>query len=324
MDSLLVFCGAVSIGAVFDLETVLLRNAPVGHVWTTGSEEVHVTKLNVWCLSGLGNRMRSLLGAKELADSRGWRFSYTWDNHSAALTAQLHELWDQDFDRSSRLATMVRSLPSRTFLSGDERTWPSEADGWRRIDVKTGDYIVDRHGSKLDWGKQFRQLRPAREVVRRINQVSESLGSAEFVGVMIRAHEASHPKTKEFSPVSWYENRMRELLEAAPQLKFYLSCDVPEVAEALVSKFPNAVTQRDKGGYNTTTGTQAAVADIYLLAASGGILRPYWSSFTTMSSELADQALVLEDSQSEVALSEQTLVPRAVDPLRPWERPTPR
>lgn len=279
-------------------------------------------QLNVWCLSGLGNRMRALLGAKELSDRHGWGFSYTWDDHSAGLSAKLDELWRQDFQRASRVSATMWNLPSRAFLGGDQRTWPAGAERRRRISLKTGDYIVDRDGERLDWGKQLRALQPADEVARRIERVSHDLGSAEFVGVMIRAHEASHPKTKEFSPVSWYERRMQELLEQRPDLRFYISCDVAEVADALVARFPTAVTQQDKGGYNTTTGTQAAVADIYLLAASAGILRPYWSSFTTMSSELAAQAITLEDSQSDLPLDRRTLVPRAVDLLRPWERPS--
>ncbi|WP_314139192.1 hypothetical protein [uncultured Plantibacter sp.] len=266
--------------------------------------------------------MRSLLGAKDLSDRHGWDFSYTWDDRSAGLSAELDELWQNEFERSSRATATLWSFPSRAYLSGDQRTWPAGAEGRRRINLKTGDYIVDRDGERLDWGKQLRALRPAAPVARRIEQVARELGQGEFVGVMIRAHEASHPKTKELSPVSWYERRMLELLEHRPDLRFYISCDVPAVADALVAQFPRAVTQRNKGGYNTTTGTQAAVADVYLLASSAGILRPYWSSFTTMSSELAAQTIVLEDSQSDVPLGAQTLVPRAVDPLRPWERPT--
>ncbi|WP_426737849.1 hypothetical protein [Plantibacter sp. 2H11-2] len=279
-----------------------------------------MTNLNVWCLSGLGNRVRSLLGARELCERHGWGFSYTWDDHSAALSAELDDLWEQDFERTSRTAATLRRLPRRDFLSGDQRTWPSGTEERRWIDLKTGDYIVDRDGERLDWGKQLRALRPSAAVVQRLRSASDEMGTQEYVGVMIRAHEASHPKTKEFSPVSWYERRMRELLEARPSLRFYLSCDVPEVAEALVARFPSGMTQQDKGGYNTTVGTQAAVADVYMLAASSGILRPFWSSFTTMSSELADRALLLEDSQSDETLTTKTLVPRAPDVLRPWER----
>ena len=279
-----------------------------------------MTNLNVWCLSGLGNRVRSLLGARELCERHGWRFSYTWDDHSAALSAELDDLWEQDFERTSRTAATLRRLPRRDFLSGDQRTWPSGTEERRWIDLKTGDYIVDRDGERLDWGKQLRALRPSAAVAQRLRSASDEMGTQEYVGVMIRAHEASHPKTKEFSPVSWYERRMRERLEARPSLRFHLSCDVPEVAEALVAQFPSAMTQQDKGGYNTTVGTQAAVADVYMLAASSGILRPFWSSFTTMSSELADRALLLEDSQSYETLTTNTLVPRAPDVLRPWER----
>lgn len=280
-----------------------------------------MTRLNVWCLSGLGNRMRALLGAKDLSDRHGWEFSYTWDDRSAGLSAKLDELWQHDFAYASRASATMWSLPTRAFLGGDQRTWPDGAEGRGRINLKTGDYIVDRDGERLDWGKQLRALEPSAEVGRRIEQASLDLGKGEFVGVMIRAHEASHPKTKEFSPISWYERRMQEILEHRPDIRFYISCDVREVADGLVTRFPMAVTQKDKGGYNTTIGTQAAVADVYLLAASAGILRPYWSSFTTMSSELAAQSIVLEDSQSDVALNARTLVPRAVDPLRPWDRP---
>ena len=264
--------------------------------------------------------MRALLGAKELSDRNGWRFSYTWDDHSAGLSAKLEELWEHDFVRSSRVAAVMRTLPKREFLSGDVRSWPSDSETRRRIDVKTGDYIIDRSGDRLDWGRRLRMLRTSDAVARRITEMSTGLGQGAFVGVMIRAHEASHPKTKEFSPVRWYEQRMRELLDQRADLRFYISCDVPEVAAALVAKFPSAVTQHNKGGYNTTTGTQAAVADIYMLASAGGVLRPYWSSFTTMASELSDHVVMLEDSQSELSLTASSLVARAPNPLRPWVR----
>jgi hypothetical protein len=279
-----------------------------------------MTRLNVWCLSGLGNRVRSLLGARELSERHGWRFSYTWDDHSAALSAELDDLWEQDFERTSRTAATLRRLPRRDFLSGDQRTWPAGTESRQWIDLKTGDYIVDRDGERLDWGRQLRALRPSHAVAERLRATSEEMGTEQYVGVMIRAHEASHPKTKEFSPVSWYEQRIRELLDEQPGLRFFVSCDVPEVTDALVARFPAAVTQHDKGGYNTTVGTQAAVADVYMLAASAGILRPFFSSFTTMSSELADRALLLEDSQSDERLTAASLVPRAPDVLRPWDR----
>lgn len=279
-----------------------------------------MTKLNIWALSGLGNRVRALLGAKELADRNNWDFSYTWDARSAGLTAELGDLWEHTFNRESPFAVTVRRLPRRRFDSRDLREWPTGLENRRRIDLKTGGYITDRAGEHFDWGKQLRALTPAAEVARRIDLVSNEMGAGNFVGVMIRAHSESHPKSIEFSPVSWYEQRMRELLELHPHMRFYISCDVPEVADELVSKFPMAMTQHNKGAYNTTSGTQAAVADLYMLASASGLLRPFYSSFTTMASALSNHAILLEDSQSTVSLNELTLVARASDPFAPWER----
>ena len=80
------------------------------------------------------------------------------------------------------------------------------------------------------WREELRSLRPIPAVQERIRRTwASGLSEGAFVSVMIRAHEASHEKTRINSPVEWYLHRMEELAKNNNDLIFFLSTDSPEV-----------------------------------------------------------------------------------------------
>jgi hypothetical protein len=111
----------------------------------------------------------------------------------------------------------------------------------------------------------------------------------------------------------------RAITALLPVILFFISCDVPEVAAQIVSAVPGAVTQTDKGEYNSVAGVQASVADLYLLAGSAYLVGPYYSSFIELASYLAAGQLTVENP---VEMHGDGVLQTASgpDPLRPATR----
>lgn len=113
------------------------------------------------------------------------------------------------------------------------------------------------------------------------------------------------------------------MAEAAPGVRFFLSCDDPLVQEALLGRYSGAVALQGKGGYNTVRGVQSAVVDSYLLASSGYIIGPAHSSFVELAVRLAGHTVPFENPLKEPALDTETMT-SAPDPLLPARRASQR
>ena len=261
--------------------------------------------------AGLGNRMRALLGARALAELEHRDFAYVWPT-GTPFGAHLTDLWECDLRRLPTAAHQVLRLryPERDW----SLRWLDEARDRSVWLVRTGHALVLPDGARA-WPELLRELRPSGQVADRVTSVAATLTGEPYVGVMVRAHPASHTETLRWSPVGWFVERMRRLEQAAPGVRFYLSCDVPELQQDLLDAFPGAVAQADKGGYNSRAGLVAAVVDLYLLAGATHLLGPYFSSFPELARHLAGPGLTLETSRS----GEPRDLPlvTVADPLRP-------
>jgi hypothetical protein len=149
----------------------------------------------------------------------------------------------------------------------------------------------------------------------------EHLAGRPYVGVNIRAHAVSHAVTRDASPVEWYVDRLTEISRDWPDVRFFISCDVPEVQEMISAKIPGCFGQVDKGGYNTLEGVRSSVVDLYLLASAGYLIGPHYSSFVHLAEYLNGEVLDLETSAtgspSDIDFS---ALEQVADPLRPHER----
>ena len=95
-----------------------------------------------------------------------------------------------------------------------------------------------------------------------------------------------------------YLTKLREIREADPQVPIFLSCDVPEVQEYVQKKVPGCWSFSDKGAYNSVEGVESSVCDLYLLASSGYLIAPHFSSFIHLAQHLARDSLPIETSRS--------------------------
>lgn len=263
---------------------------------------------------GLGNRVRAVLGSEVLARLEGRRFAYAWPTGSA-FGASFDELWEYD---RLRLPTPVsRAIAWRVPYRDGRLGWLDETARDEKIwQIRTPHALSLPTPSA--WEDELRLLRPVSEVRQRVNQVfGASFVDRPFVGVMVRAHAHSHEATRLHSPVEWYLTRMAELRAAWPEVGFFVSADTEAALQQIQAAFPDAVSQPDKGAYNSKAALVASVADLYLLASSSHILAPHFSSFPELAQSLAGPELRLETSQNGVSLPSRDDLSSVTDPLMP-------
>lgn len=267
--------------------------------------------------AGLGNRMRFTLSALSLAEAHGREFCFAWPQ-TDAFRPPLSRLWnfrevEIDSGSADRLA-QTHPYAARVEDLGES---PHELPLWI---FRSGNALTVPPGAPT-WSDRFRALDPTAEIEDRVRLLHRAHFAGDaYVGVSIRASAKSHAKTLEHSPIAWYKRRMSQILADTPGVKFFISCDVPEVQDELIRLFPTSIGQTNKGGYNSSEGVVASVVDLYLLAASNYMLVPYWSSFPHMAWELAGRKIAMEHSVAGGSSELPTNVANVIDPLKPTIR----
>jgi hypothetical protein len=267
---------------------------------------------------GLGNRVRVVLSAKRLAIAEGRQFSYVWPT-SSCFQARLDDLWS--FDEPTVPGLLSLALALRYPYRDPRLRWLDESA--RREPVwqfRTGEQIC-RIEDCPSWSGLLRSLSPVPSVRERVERLHrERLAGHRYVAVMIRAHPSRHAKTAAASPVDWFTDRMLAIRRVDPQIRFFLSCDVPAVQRHVEESVDGCYALDDKGGYNTVEGLRSAVADLYLAAGSWHILAAYYSSFATLARRLTDPRIPFETAVGGSAPLDLSRVGAVADPLRPFDR----
>lgn len=270
---------------------------------------------------GLGNRIRVVLGARILAELEDRQFFYVWPT-GPEFGPLLTDLWSSREPTVSTLTSRV--LSARYHYHDNTLAWLDESVRRQRLwQIRTSHALLLPTGTR-PWQQDFRALRPVPPIADRVAEFFvRHLAGAPYVGVMIRAHSASHTKTLSASPIEWYLKRMREIRQEIPGIKFFVSCDVPGVQADVMAQLGNCVGLDDKGAYNTVAGIQAAVADLYLLGSAGYLLGPHYSSFVEMAQFLTGDGLTLETAMTArpaTMAADLLALGLATDPTRPAER----
>jgi hypothetical protein len=269
--------------------------------------------------SGLGNRVRVVLGAQSLAELEGRSFAYVWPT-GRLFGPRFSDLWD--FHGRTVPRAVSRLLAKRYPYVDASLDWLDDRKRGERLwQIRTGAEIRLPAAAR-PWTERYRSLVPVDRIAGAVSDFHDRhLAGEPYVGVMIRAHAVSHAATRATSPVEWFEARMRRIAEERPGTRFFVSCDVPEVQERISATIPGCVGQTGKGPYNSVPGVQAAVTDLYLLAGSGYLLGPHFSSFLHLAQHLADDQIPVETAvKAEPAVVDPVPLGLVVDPLRPAVR----
>lgn len=267
---------------------------------------------------GLGNRIRVVFGAHALALHTDREFRYVWPL-GRHFGASLDDLWEV----AARPVPLwwSQALSLRFPYRDETLTWLDRAEGERVWQIRTA-HALHLPAGAGPWEAELQRTRPVAAVRERVEDFHRrELAPGPYLGVMVRAHPASHHETLSASPLSWFVERLSEIRRQHPTLRFFVSADTPEAAHELAATVPGCVSLPKVGGYNTREGLQESVADLYLLAGSCHLIGPHFSSFPELAQRLAGPALRLETSRTDVRRAfDPALATVASDPVRPHVR----
>jgi hypothetical protein len=246
---------------------------------------------------GLGNRMRLVLGGRVLAELEGRAFAYVWPT-GRGFGARLDELWELDERRWPEAVS--RALTPIFPYRDASLEWVDDAARQARVWQIRTPHALALPSDAPAWHAALRTLQPVEGIRNRILELfAERSLTRPYLGVMIRAHSVAHEATLRSSPVEWYLDRIEEIRSMQPGLGLYVAADTDAAFARVADRFPDCVGQTRKGEYNGRSALQAAVADLYLLAASCHILGPHYSSFPELARHLAGSTVALETSVSD-------------------------
>ena len=269
--------------------------------------------------SGLGNRVRVVLGAKSLADLEHREFFFVWPI-GPLFGPRMSDLWH--FSGTTVTRAVSRVLARRWAYVDEKLEWLTDRKRREHLwQIRTGSPL-QLPAEARSWTDEFRALVPVSDIANTVTSIfDDHYRGVPYVGVMIRAHQVSHAKTIEASPVQWFVDRMLELRASAPDVPFFISCDVPEVQERVMKTIPGCFAQSDKGPYNSVQAVRASVVDLYLLASAGYLLGPHFSSFIHLAEYLAGDILTMETAVAGLSGAvDFTSAGLVEDPLRPAVR----
>lgn len=266
---------------------------------------------------GLGNRMRVVLSAASLSEWSEREFSYVWP-HGKWFGARFQDLWVEAYQRTSALS--ARALALRHPYLAHDADWLDERTRADRVWLVRTAHALELPAAVRPWGELLRRLTPVGPVAERIHALHDAnFGSEPYLGVMVRSHPVSHEQTREASPISWYVDRLDEIVAERPGTRMFVSADSADAASMLANRYPGAVTVAEKGRYNSLDALRAAVVDLYILAGSTHLIGPHFSSFPELAQQLAGPRLTLETSRTDVTRRWAGGAPMSVvpDPLVP-------
>lgn len=230
--------------------------------------------------SGLCNRLRTMASGMRLAREFG---------------KKLHVFWRVDSDMNACFTDLFfvpkgmvvnesepESLFSRVLFNPKNHfaTMPEDRDRFlSRALLKRGRGLLVH----TDWANfypthDYYWLKPLPFIQEHIDEVKAVLGTG-LIGLHIR--RTDNEMSIRYSPLSLFEDKIRDVLMKNPNQKFFLATDDVLTKELLCNKFGDSVLTRDSvAARNMRKGVQDAVIDLYSLASCTKVYGSYYSSFS--------------------------------------------
>jgi hypothetical protein len=245
-------------------------------------------------MGGLGNRVRALLSAANIADELDRDLYFSWKRDANFKTSS-SAVWKFPGTELGGFAGMPLGL-----RWGTQDPYSTALPNNRVVVFRTP-HAIESVPTQKSWQDRFRELQLPPERAAEIERfyVAE-LSGTRYVGVMVRASATAHPKTRDTSPPQWFLERMKQLRDEDSDIEFFLSCDDAPTTTWLTENLSGVHSFPKQGRNNSRQGIIEATSDLYLLSGSSGLLGPYWSSFVNLAQALRP-SLTLETPNSVAA-----------------------
>lgn len=228
--------------------------------------------LHLQVFSGLGSRMRAVIGAIAWCKHNSARLVVHWPVKDRSETSGLFPIKFAELFVSDWIEDVAIE-----YTTIDAKNWPPSpkeygTDNWRCRSCDPAGIVTD--SMDLSEWPFLEDWKPSKFVQAYIDSVDIPDGC---VGVHIR-HALAQPATQ---TVDWFINRMREIRESDKNVVFFLSCDSLVVEKEVLSWFPSSIHVRKDYNYDRN-GIAKAAADLFLLAKCDRMIGSYNSSFSEL------------------------------------------
>lgn len=251
--------------------------------------------LTITPTGGLCNRLAALHSAIELSLATGKKLRVIWlvDRNLGCPFDHLFEIpnevdtivtrWHLRRPGDGRLRAAVRrATQAWPPLRPDLR--PEQIQAMMREGFDFTRLAGRRHTHIRSWSLffpgagSFERYRPVAPLQRRIDAVVADFNNT--VGVHIR--RADHDRSIKHSPTDLFIDRMGQILSADPSTSFFVATDDPLEESRLREAFSGRILSTRKASLDRSEAAaiEAAVVDLYALAATKAIVGSFASTFS--------------------------------------------
>lgn len=270
-------------------------------------------------IGGLANRMRAIASGISLARSAGCDFRIIWRVNGELmarfddifeipelLRGKLHHpgpaeyslLWSMPRKKNLYVtrATLKRFHPVLLDCSPDfsrmidkegafTDSVAKDCSHGRNAYIQSG--VVFHYFTEEEYRNLFQ---PHRELAARAESVRSELGT-DYIGIHIRRTDNKEAISN--SPDSLFIREIENILNRAPQTKFYLASDSQAVKHKIADRFGGDVIHfnRSEAKRNTLEGMQDAMVEMMILAGAREIIGSHYSSYSEAAAMLGNVPL---------------------------------
>ena len=230
--------------------------------------------------SGLCNRLRTMASGLRLAREFGRHLNVFWRVDSD-MNARFTDIFQAPQDMSV-YESCPESLVSRVLFNPKNlfATMPDQRDRFlaKALAKKGRGLLMHTDWSNFYPTYDYSWLRLCPDMQVWITELQASFG-AGLMGLHIR--RTDNDMSIRYSPLSLFEDKIREELKRDPRQRFFLATDDEPTKRILREEFNDAILTREGvAARNMKNGVKDAVADLYLLANCTKLYGSYYSSFS--------------------------------------------
>jgi hypothetical protein len=246
-------------------------------------------------LAGLGNRMRAINSARALSRYLKTRCVILWTNDGINCNCRYSDLFLSDgfsWVIEGVIANHITPLNPALYHQkldhvqiGQKRNdtgFFESLDPDLRIYIRTYDDFYPNH--------DYHSFIPVPHLMERIRKFTSTFDDST-VGIHIRRTDNS--QSNEHSPTKKFIHYMEQEIRADPSVNFFLATDSPQEEQVMLSRFGDRIkVHKKKYSRASLAGMEDALVDMYCLAATQRLYTSWWSSFSTIASQINNRKMI--------------------------------
>ena len=246
-------------------------------------------------VAGLANRMRAIDSALALSLVTNQKLEIIWEMDQL-MSCRFEDLFKpikkvkisnskglpliyrKADKRNLNVPHLLRTINGYQYFSNEQSAALADSKATLEDMVRNKTSVISSYSRFYPNAHPFSAFEPIDRLQDQILDQTKAFDE-HTVGVHIR--RSDNKKSIENSPLSLFEQAIREELSQNPNTSFYLASDCQETKQELLEKFGNLIaTDMSPVSRNSREDIQRALVELYVLSKTSKVFGSYWSSFS--------------------------------------------